>query len=285
MIPGEPSRTAWSVAMHRAAHQIVDGASVFADPVAVPITGWPSRRVADEATQHPERRPMRAFIAARHQFARQVVQSVARPADGLQVVVLGAGLDTTAYQPDPPTGLHVFEVDHPATGAWKRDHLARERIAPTTRVDYVGVDLESEPADAALHAAGLDPSRPVAVMWLGVLVYLTGAAVESTIAAMSRLSDAGVDLILDYPEPADRLSEHAAAARAARARRVAGIGEPWLSSYTPTAMSGLLQHHGFGVVEDLDSADWVKRYFGIPRDRVPGRGGAHLVHAATQLTG
>lgn len=282
MIPGEPSRTAWSAAMHRAAHQIVDGATVFPDPVAVPMTGWSSRRIAEDAAEHPERRAMRAFIAARHRFARDVVRAVhARAADGLQVVVLGAGLDTTAYQPNPPAGLQVFEVDHPATGAWKREHLTRERITPTLPVDYVGVDFETQSPDAALHAAGLDPARPVAVIWLGVLIYLTGAAVESAVGAMSTLSRAGVDLILDYPEPVGRLSDRAAATRAAGAERVAGIGEPWLSSYSPQDLSALLARHGFEVVEDLDTADWVDRYFGVPRNR----SGAHLLHAATLRRG
>jgi hypothetical protein len=43
MIDGEPSRTAWSAALHRAAHQVIDGGRVFPDPVAVPIWdryGW-----------------------------------------------------------------------------------------------------------------------------------------------------------------------------------------------------------------------------------------------------
>lgn len=222
---------------------------------------------------------MRAFIAARHQFAREVTRQMA--GRGLQIVVLGAGLDTTAYQPDPPPDVRVFEVDHPATGEWKQDRLVRGQIVPTVQVDYVGVDFETQSADDALHDAGLDTSGRVVVIWLGVLVYLTHAAVESTIGAMSALSDARVDLVLDYSEPDGRLSEPAAAARAARAERVAGIGEPWLSSYTPGDMQGLLQRHGFHVVEDLDTGDWVSRYFGIQRGQVPGRSGAHLLHAST----
>ena len=43
---------------------------------------------------------------------------------------IGAGLDTFAYRnPYPPDALRVFEVDAPATQAWKRDLLSRTKIA------------------------------------------------------------------------------------------------------------------------------------------------------------
>ncbi|RNI18158.1 class I SAM-dependent methyltransferase [Flexivirga caeni] len=282
MIPGKPSRTAWSAAMHRAAHQIVDRASVFDDPMAVPMTGWSRRRIEQDVARHPERRGMRFFIASRHQFARDVVRRAAeRAGDPVQVVVLGAGLDTTAYRGGPESDdvVRVFEVDHPATGAWKREHLTREGIFPTLPVAYVGVDFETQSVHAALQSAGLDPARPVVVVWLGVLVYLTRPAIEATVSELSGLATAPVDLVFDYPEPTEDLSGRVAQVRAARASRVAALGEPWLSSYTPEEMRCLLADRGFAAVEDLATADWIERYFGVRR---PAAGaGAHLLHAVT----
>ncbi|HWC21995.1 MAG TPA: class I SAM-dependent methyltransferase [Flexivirga sp.] len=287
MIRGEPSRTAWSAAKHRAAHQIVDGASVFDDPMAIPMTGWSEQRIADDVAEHPERRGMRFFIAARHQFAREVLRAASGRNDGpVQVVILGAGLDTTAYRDgiESTQVAKVFEVDHPDTGAWKRDHLRREGIAATAPVAYVGVDFETESSRGssrgALHAAGLDPESPVVVVWLGVLVYLTRRAIERTVADLAGLATAGVDLVFDYPEPTDGLSGPAARSRARSAARVAAIGEPWLSSYRPEEMAAMLAEGGFGVVEDLTTAGWVERFLGVP---APAAGsGAHLLHATTR---
>jgi hypothetical protein len=62
MIEGEPSRTASSAALHRAAHQLLDDGSVFPDPVAVPITGWPPQRIVDDALLDPRRRAMRVLL-------------------------------------------------------------------------------------------------------------------------------------------------------------------------------------------------------------------------------
>lgn len=268
--------------MHRAAHQIVEGASVFDDPMAIPMTGWDVQRIADDVVEHPERRGMRFFIAARHQFAREVVAAAAERHGGpVQVVVLGAGLDTTAYRDGVESSqvARVFEVDHPDTGSWKRDHLHREGIAPTVPVTYVGVDFETQSSRDALHAAGLDPESPVVVVWLGVLVYLTRPAIERTVADLAGLARTGVDLVFDYPEPTDRLSGRAARSRATSAARVAAIGEPWLSSYRPQEIADMLSERGFGVAEDLTTADWIERFLGVV---APATGsGAHLLHAST----
>jgi O-methyltransferase involved in polyketide biosynthesis len=36
---GQPSRTAWAAAAHRAAHQVLEGGRIFADPLALRILG------------------------------------------------------------------------------------------------------------------------------------------------------------------------------------------------------------------------------------------------------
>lgn len=269
MIESQPSRTAFAAALHRAAHQVVDGARVFPDPVAVPITGWSAERIADDARANPRRRGMRAFIACRHRFARDVLAG--RGAD-LQVVVLGAGLDTTAYQAGAPINGPVFEVDHPATQAWKLERLAEAGIRASVPVAYVPVDFEADDLTAALVGAGLDRSRPVVVIWLGVTIYLTRAAVDQTLATVAALSTARTDLVLDYGEPGS-------AASSARVAHLAMIGEPWLSQFTRGEMAELLAGHGFVEVEDLEFADWGPRYLGLPAVLTRGPGG-HLVHAA-----
>jgi methyltransferase (TIGR00027 family) len=280
MIEGEPSRTAWSAALHRAAHQVVDGGRVFPDPVAVPITCWTSDRVADDALLRPRRRGMRVFIACRHRYARDVLTDYGSDA---QVLVLGAGLDTTAYQPAPGLRGPVFEVDHPATQAWKIGRLLEAGISPTVPVRYVPVDFETDDLTAALEAAGFDRTRPVVVVWLGVTLYLTADAVEQTVARVAGLTTGRTDLVLDYSEPR-RGGGEAARRRAARADRAAAIGEPWLTHFTPPDLAALLERNGFEEAEDLGSSGWGGRYLGLPPG-TPDRPSGHLVHATRHRTG
>ena len=153
MRAGEPSRTAFGAAALRAAHQDADEPRIFTDPLARRILG--PDRLPDRAWEQPR---LRLFIAVRHRFAEDsLAAAVSRGTR--QVVVLGAGLDTFAYRnPDPET--RVFEVDHPATGPWKRERLAEAGIEVPPNVGYVAVDFERDSLAERLAAAGFDAGAP-----------------------------------------------------------------------------------------------------------------------------
>ncbi len=93
----EPSRTALGAAGYRAAHQTLDGATVFADPFAHAILGPDADRIVAALAADPSQAPARLFMAARSRFAEDCVAAAA--ARGVrQAVVLGAGLDTFALR-------------------------------------------------------------------------------------------------------------------------------------------------------------------------------------------
>src|SRR5580692_4689864 len=123
MQEGKFSRTALRVAIRRAAHQLLDQPRVLDDPLALRIIGGEAAaELRNNPKEHPAfARAFRAFMVARSRFAED---ELARAfAHGVrQYVVLGAGLDTFAYR-NPYPGLRVFEVDHLATQAWKREQL------------------------------------------------------------------------------------------------------------------------------------------------------------------
>src|SRR4051794_11436832 len=124
MIEATPSRTALRVARRRAVHQILDRPRVFDDPLAIRIAGVdPADIESDDRERHPMARALRAFLVARSRFAEDHL-AVAIGRGVRQYVVLGAGLDTFAYRQQYGAELRVFEVDFPATQAWKRERLA-----------------------------------------------------------------------------------------------------------------------------------------------------------------
>src|SRR5689334_18637706 len=134
MRKGEPSRTAFAAASHRAAHQILEGGSVFSDPLAMRILGPEGDELVRRSAERPDSRRMRMFIAARSRFAEDSLASAVE-AGVRQLVVLGAGLDTFAYRSPLAKRLRVFEVDHPVTQAWKRARLEAAKIeVPETLV-------------------------------------------------------------------------------------------------------------------------------------------------------
>jgi methyltransferase (TIGR00027 family) len=276
MQPGEPSRTARAAALHRAAHQLLEQGRIFQDPLAVPILGIDPRVVVEKATAHGSwSHALRFFIASRTRFAEDVLANAAR-AGTRQLIVLGAGLDTLAYR-NPHSELRVFEVDHPATQAWKRERLAEAAIAVPRSLTYAPVDFERQSLAAGLSAAGFDAALPTFVSWLGVSVYLTHEAFWSTLQFIASLAG-GAQVVFDYGNPPAEITPDSRDAVVAGAARAAAIGEAWINYLDTTELQQGLRALGYSQLEDLGPAQIVERY--APDLAWPKREqGGHLMHA------
>jgi methyltransferase (TIGR00027 family) len=267
MIEGQPSATAFRVAVRRAAHQLLDKPLIFEDPLALTIVGGDRGSVVarDELSRadSPGGEAIRAFLAARSRFAEdRLAAAVAR---GIRhVVVLGAGLDTFAYRnPYADKGVVVYEVDHPATQAWKRERLAVTGIAVPDSVRFVPVDFTRERLDEKLEEAGLDPAVPVFFSWLGVAPYLTEQAVMSTLRIIAARQGGG-EVVFDYAESPEKLGILQRLAFATLAGRTASLGEPFVSFFRSDDIASRLSALGFSGIEDRTGPDLGQLYLGGP---------------------
>jgi methyltransferase (TIGR00027 family) len=272
-----PSRTAYAAARHRALHQLIDGGKIFSDPYAVRVLGTPPDVLVRDAGIEPWQRMMRGFIAVRTRFAEDALARAVE-AGTRQVVVLGAGLDTFALRhPYASLGLRVYEVDQPATQAWKRERLASAGLTAPDSLTFVPVDFEREALSQRLAAAGFDPTRPAFVTWLGVVPYLSTAAVLGTLRYVASFP-AGTHVVFDYADPPADLTPDRRALHEERAARVAAIGEPWRTYFRPAELAQTLRGMGLTDIEDLGPGTVATRYFGIPADRM-GDAGGHVIRA------
>jgi methyltransferase (TIGR00027 family) len=262
MLEWQASRTALRVALRRAAHQILDSPTVLDDPLAVRIVG----REAVDALRNGSRRQsgpsrsLRAFVSVRSRLAEDELRAaVARGVR--QYVVLGAGLDTFAYRnPFDAQGLRVFEVDHPATQAWKQNRLAEAGIAMPSSLTFAPVNFEQQTLADGLERAGFDRRRPAFFSWLGVSMYLTDAAIDATLAFVASCP-AGSGIAFDYSIRRSELSILQRFAHDAVARRVAAAGEPFVTAFEPQALGPRLRRMGFSAVHDFDQDEINARYF------------------------
>ncbi len=262
MLEGAGSRTALGAAALRAAHQMLDGPPVFEDPLARRILGAAGEAVLEARLEHPAASArLRTVVAVRSRIAEDAVGNAVR-AGVRQYVVLGAGLDTFACRnPHAAAGLQVFEVDHPATQAWKRARLAEAGIDQPKALHFVPVEFERDPLRPALQRAGFRFELPAVYAWLGVVMYLDRAAVIDTLALVAS-GAAPAEVVLDYIEaPSAGLSPAARTAYEAAAQRVAAIGEPWRTFFAPDELGAELRRLGFDEVEDLDGRELIERHF------------------------
>ncbi len=249
MQTGQPSRTALAAAIHRAAHQVLEDGKVFPDPLAMRILGDDAGDLVREVRDDAFGRALRLFVVARSRITEDALaEAVSRGT--LQLVILGAGLDTYAYRAVHGQRLRVFEVDFPATQAWKRERLASAHIDLPANLVFAPVDFERQTLAQGLAAAGLERSVPSFFTWLGVVPYLTTEAFNATLTYIAQWP-AEAQVVFDYANPPAQLSGVHRAEVEALAERVTAAGEPFRNYLDTDELHARLAAMGLRVIEDL----------------------------------
>ena len=140
-----------------------------------------------------------------------------------QVVVHGAGLDTRAARL-ARADVRWFEVDHPATQAYKRRRIAELVGYPTGAATYVSCDFEADNFIERLLQAGFRADTPALIIWEGVTPYLTEPAVRQTLSRVASGAHPGSVLLFDLINRAQAPTPLANDTR----EFVAKLGEPVL---------------------------------------------------------
>ena len=180
-----------------------------------------------------------------------------------QLVVLGAGLDSTAYRrTDLTEGLQVFEVDHPSTQAWKRERLEAAKIGIPDNLTFVSFDFEHQTLEQALKAGGIRFDVPTFFTWLGVHMYLTDEAVKSTLSVLGKFPKVS-EIVMDFISPSYVLDGEIAENSVEQlAKVVSEMGEPLKSEYYEHELEALLNMVGFNEVKFLNAGWLVENYLG-----------------------
>jgi len=277
MKPNQPSRTALMIARQRAAHQVLDHGSILEDPFALKILREDEKDVLQFANQHPLASIGRLFTAARSRIAEDAL-SRAVERGVRQIVILGAGLDTFALRNPHGAGeIRIYEVDHPATQAGKRERLAEAQIALPPSLIFVPVDFEQDEVGEKLVAAGFQQNAPAFFTWLGVVPYLTEDAIDRTLDYISSIQNS--EVVFDYMEPAEAFSEELRQIEKARADQLEKLGERSATRFEPDGVAAVLRSHGFCDLEDIDFQEIASRFGRAVQGLAPGHAGLHVVHA------
>lgn len=277
MNPDEASRTALNVARQRAAHQVLDQGAILHDPFAMRILLEEESDVLRFATQHSLASLGRLITSARSRIAEDALSNAVER--GIrQIVVLGAGLDTFALRnPHAALEIRIYEVDHPATQASKRERLAKAQIALPPWLVFVPIDFERDDVREKLVAAGLQQNTPAFFTWLGVVPYLTQDAIDRTLAYVSSIENS--EVAFDYMEPPEASSAELRQIEKERTEQLKKINERSVSRFDPPGIAAILRSHGFAVIDDINFQQIASMYGRLVQDLAPGHFGIHVVHA------
>ncbi|MCR4400728.1 MAG: class I SAM-dependent methyltransferase [Syntrophomonadaceae bacterium] len=278
MRPDQVSLTAIMTAYLRGFHAACDSPRIFDDALAWSIIPGERRALIEQgfaravpagasagAARAATRALMRgmgmAVVLSRARYAEEALaQEVEQGAS--QYVILGAGLDTFAFrQPQLVERLEVFEVDHPATQAFKLSRLEELGWELPSRLHFVPVDFTRDDLAAELVRAGFDRHRRSFFSWLGVTMYLGRGEVTGTLRMVADMAPSGSCLVFDFLDAAS----FAPAAGGGQPRQLRqalqGIGEPMRTGLDPDRLGSELAALGLRLVELLRPADIQQRYF------------------------
>ncbi len=276
MEDGKPSQTAQMVAMLRARHHLQEPEpKILRDSLAAELGNAPSEAevmgylgaieqafsgLSDPDTAKKFVRQLEHSVCIR---ARLVEEEIVQAKDkgATQFVVLGAGLDSTAYRElELCKGLSVFEVDHPASQGWKKNRLAEAGIDIPGNVSFVPFDFENTTLDDALKNGGVNKDEVTVLSWLGVQMYLTDDAVKATLSVAAGF-ERGSALIMDFVSPEYKTSTHREDNSVDALRKiVSGMSEPFLSEYMPVELADRFSSAGFSASEFPKIRDFANQY-------------------------
>jgi len=278
MIEGKPSRTAFMTAVQRGYHNAVaPEPKILRDDLALAFAGVKTLEEAKAFIENmidifaglsdPETaRTFMGRIDGAVCMRSRVVEeklALARGRGVKQLVILGAGLDTTAYRrTDLTDGLQVFEIDHPSTQMWKRERLGVANIEVPDNVKFVAFDFENQTLAEALKFGGVQINKITFFTWLGVHMYLTDEAVRATLGVMGAYPK-GSEMVMDFISPSYVLEGGVPEDSVDYLQKVVtDMGEPVKSKYYENELEEILKSVGFSIVDFL-SAKWlVDNYLG-----------------------
>lgn len=280
MMQTQASRTAVFAAIGRGLHRERHAQPwVLDDPHALALVGpaWSDiyatllpafgEAVIDEAI---------GFVCARSRYAED------RLAAGrfTQYVILGAGLDSFAWRRPDLGSLRVFEVDHPASQAAKRERLEALALAAGDRHVFAPIDFETETLRDGLDAVGLDWSQPTLFSCLGVLAYLTAEAIATMLRTVACAAP-GSELVASYAVTAEYLDANGEAFLDTLSRLAAESGEGIQSFHAPSDIERVLEDCGLKLAEDLSREALHQRYFADRDDELTPYTTERLIIAST----
>jgi methyltransferase (TIGR00027 family) len=261
--PRSPSRTALLTAAARGVHREEPPPWVLDDPLAMRLAGDDGLALMETMRSELAADAVRSFsrwVSVRARLPEDIVEQAVT--DGVrQYVILGAGLDSFAYRRrDLLDRLRVFEVDHPASQAWKRQRLEELSIEIPANLDFTPVDFESQTLHDGLQLSGFDFGERAVFSWIGVTMYLTLDAIRATLATVATCP-AGSRIVLTYNRPTAALTGLGLAVDTAIRKVADEVGEPFISLFEPAEIERLLREQGFDDVIHFGPDEAIQTYF------------------------
>ena len=210
-------------------------------------------------------------------LAENKLLEFAREHGKCQYVVCGAGMDTFAFRNDN-ADIHVFELDHPNTGRYKRERVRQLEWNIPDNLTFVPIDFSKDNMKQTLLNAGFQPDIPSFFAILGVSYYLTLSVFEQTIEEISALCSAHSKIVFDYPDETT-LNKSGAERVHTLTEITEKLGEKMLHGYSFAEIYTVLKRCAYRIAEHETPQVIQQKFFDNRTDGVSAFENIHFILA------
>jgi methyltransferase (TIGR00027 family) len=193
---------------------------------------------------------------------RHIDQAVARALRRQlqQLVILGAGFDTTAYRyREALRETAVFEIDHPATASEKLHRLRAVFGRLPDHVAYLQADFNHDDLTPLVASVGYSPTRRTMFIWSGVSYFLEPDGVANVLRLAGRAQPDSL-LVFDYCYDCVLNGKSTLYGSRETLMRAARLGEPYRFAIGEGQAASLIADYGISLTSDLGPKDLTARY-------------------------
>jgi methyltransferase (TIGR00027 family) len=243
--------TAFIVAEFRA-EENAEARPIYCDPI-VPV--FLNDETKSAAARISEAIPaVKKMVKLRTRYLDDRLEAQLR--DGcVQVVILGAGLDTRAIRKQAPNVVY-FEIDDEDTLSFKKAKLAKNDL--TAEVSFISGNYVTGDFIQLLKSNEFDCSRPAHFIWEGNTMYLTAESMRQVMADIEQHVTC-FTLSFDYFKEAVINKATGDASATLITERFAAMGAPWISGVDD--IQRLADEAAMTIVDNVATAELHRAYW------------------------
>ncbi|MGA2676913.1 MAG: SAM-dependent methyltransferase [Methanobacterium sp.] len=219
------------------------------------------------------------LVVSRARYTEDILLKVVH--HGLdQYVILGAGIDTFPFRgSNILKKLKIFEIDHPATQAFKCNRLAELGWKLPPQLNFIPLDFTKDSLEIVLKNSSYVTQDLSFFSWLGVTYYLSRDVVFDTMQNITNIAPPGSSIIFDYFDTDAYVPEKASERVLKQIEFLSSQNEPLKTGFEPSKLGVELENIGLHLCENLSPYDIQKRYFQGRTDGLHAWEHAHIAWA------
>jgi len=180
-----------------------------------------------------------------------------------QILIFGAGFDSRAVRfAEKNIKTKIFELDTLHTQTAKIKQFRKKNISIPKDTILIPIDFHVDSVSEKLELNGFKRNKTTLFIMEGIIMYLNKEAVDELFKLIYELAVPGSRVVFDYIYASVLRKENIYYGEKNIHGKVNSVQEPWLFGIEKGGMESFLKNYNFNLIQNLNSEDLEKMFFG-----------------------